>query len=66
MKDQATKYGEARKTKSCGCQNTHPVHNTSPTIKASKVHHQKGLLEASKKIEKGGDDIPSGHHETHE
>ena len=66
MKDQATKQGEARKMRYCGCQNAQPMRNASPTAKVIRDHHQEGSLEAIKKGEKGSDNIPSGHHEPHE
>ena len=62
MRDQATKYGGARKTKSCRHQDPQPVQNASLVIKASRTHHQGESLEAPNKGEIGSDNTPSKHH----
>ena len=52
MGDQAIKYGGARKIKSSGHQNAHPMCNAYPTIKVSRAYHDGGSLEALNKGER--------------
>ena len=65
MRDQVTKHSGARKSKSGGNQDVHPMCNRYSTAKASIVHHQEGSLKALKKGDKGSDSTKIEHYEPH-